>query len=173
VLDKPRGKPTRRAIGRVGDDVIGERGVVSKKVMSAAPVAALKAEGLGATEIAKRLGIGRASVYRVLPARAVADYLDGGPKGIDHRICGGGERGKDDRATLTEARARCGVRFVTTKDVAPIVAQLRAEGATSLRQVAEGLNARGVPAPKGGRWSAVQVIRAQARMRLSGPRRMS
>jgi len=29
-------------------------------------VQALKAEGLGATEIAKRLGIGRASVYRVL-----------------------------------------------------------------------------------------------------------
>jgi DNA invertase Pin-like site-specific DNA recombinase len=29
-------------------------------------VAALKAEGLGATEIAKRLGVGRASVYRVL-----------------------------------------------------------------------------------------------------------
>jgi hypothetical protein len=61
---------------------------------------------------------------------------------------------------------------VTTKDVAPIVAQLRAEGA-SLRQIAEGLNARGVPAPKGGRWSALQVIRAQSRMRLSGARRMS
>ena len=30
-----------------------------------ADVAALKAEGLGATEIAKRLGIGRASVYRI------------------------------------------------------------------------------------------------------------
>ena len=28
----------------------------------------LKAEGLGATEIAKRLNIGRASVYRVLPS---------------------------------------------------------------------------------------------------------
>jgi len=28
-------------------------------------IAALKIEGLGATEIAKRLGIGRASVYRV------------------------------------------------------------------------------------------------------------
>jgi hypothetical protein len=29
-------------------------------------VAALKAEGLGATAIAKQLGIGRASVYRLL-----------------------------------------------------------------------------------------------------------
>jgi DNA invertase Pin-like site-specific DNA recombinase len=36
--------------------------------IEAADVAALKAEGLGATEIAKRLGIGRASVYRVLVA---------------------------------------------------------------------------------------------------------
>ena len=60
---------------------------------------------------------------------------------------------------------------MTTKDVAPIVAQLRAEGA-SLRQIAEDLNARGVPAPKGGKWSAVQVIRAQARVRLSGPRKV-
>jgi DNA invertase Pin-like site-specific DNA recombinase len=33
-------------------------------------VAALKAEGLGATEIAKRLGVGRASVYRVMAEAA-------------------------------------------------------------------------------------------------------
>jgi DNA invertase Pin-like site-specific DNA recombinase len=33
-----------------------------------AKVAALKAQGLGATEIAKQLGVGRASVYRVLGA---------------------------------------------------------------------------------------------------------
>ena len=34
--------------------------------IDAAKVASLKAEGLGATEIAKRLKVGRASVYRVL-----------------------------------------------------------------------------------------------------------
>jgi transposase len=34
--------------------------------MDQAEVEKLKAEGLGATEIAKRLNIGRASVYRVL-----------------------------------------------------------------------------------------------------------
>jgi DNA invertase Pin-like site-specific DNA recombinase len=57
-------------------------------------------------------------------------------------------------------------------DVAPIVAQMRAEarqgcaeGATSLspelslRQIAAGLNERGVPAPRGGRWSAAQVMK--------------
>jgi DNA invertase Pin-like site-specific DNA recombinase len=37
-----------------------------KPSIDAKAIAALKAEGLGATEIAKRLGIGRASVYRVL-----------------------------------------------------------------------------------------------------------
>jgi DNA invertase Pin-like site-specific DNA recombinase len=35
-------------------------------------VAALKAQGLGATEIAKRLGVARASVYRLLAAQAHA-----------------------------------------------------------------------------------------------------
>ena len=36
--------------------------------IDAAKVAALKADGLGATEIAKRLGVGRASVYRLMNA---------------------------------------------------------------------------------------------------------
>src|SRR5688500_17325339 len=37
-----------------------------KPSIDPAKVAALKAQGLGATEIAKRLGIGRASVYRIM-----------------------------------------------------------------------------------------------------------
>ena len=47
------------------------RGVYKGRPASidAAKVAALKAEGLGATEIAKRLKVGRASVYRVLAER--------------------------------------------------------------------------------------------------------
>lgn len=44
-------------------------------------------------------------------------------------------------------------------DLAPIIAELRVGGATSLRKVAEGLNARHIPAPRGSRWSAVQVQR--------------
>jgi DNA invertase Pin-like site-specific DNA recombinase len=44
------------------------RGVYKGRKASIKPeaIAALKADGLGATEIAKRLGIGRASVYRVV-----------------------------------------------------------------------------------------------------------
>ena len=38
--------------------------------IDAAKVTSLKADGLGATEIAKRLGVGRASVYRVLNGAA-------------------------------------------------------------------------------------------------------
>lgn len=44
----------------------GRRPVIDPEV-----VATLKAEGVGATEIAKRLGIGRASVYRALRASPV------------------------------------------------------------------------------------------------------
>jgi DNA invertase Pin-like site-specific DNA recombinase len=40
--------------------------------IDAAKVAALKAEGLGATKIAKQLNVARASVYRVLAAQASA-----------------------------------------------------------------------------------------------------
>jgi Recombinase len=46
-----------------------------------------------------------------------------------------------------------------TKGLAPTIAELRAQGATSLRQIAEGLNERGITTAQGGRWSAVQVQR--------------
>jgi DNA invertase Pin-like site-specific DNA recombinase len=40
--------------------------------IDAAQISALRADGLGPTEIAKRLGVARASVYRVLEARPLA-----------------------------------------------------------------------------------------------------
>lgn len=45
------------------------------------------------------------------------------------------------------------------RDLAPVLADLRREGALSLGQLAAGLNDRGIPAARGGRWSAVQVSR--------------
>jgi hypothetical protein len=42
---------------------------------------------------------------------------------------------------------------------APIIADLQAFSATSLRQVVADLNARGIRTPRGGEWSAVQVDR--------------
>jgi hypothetical protein len=44
------------------------------------------------------------------------------------------------------------------------VKELQAAGAESLRAIAEGLEARGIPAARGGKWSAVQVSRLLARL---------
>ena len=43
-------------------------------------------------------------------------------------------------------------------DLLPVIAPLKADGA-SLRQIADGLNRCGVPAPRGGDWSVVAVKR--------------
>jgi DNA invertase Pin-like site-specific DNA recombinase len=42
-------------------------------------------------------------------------------------------------------------------NVLPIIAEIRRSGATTLRAIAEALNARGVPTPRGGRWHAMSV----------------
>ena len=44
-------------------------------------------------------------------------------------------------------------------DMAPVVANIRAAGASSLASIAASLNSRGIPASRGGKWSAVQVAR--------------
>ena len=43
-------------------------------------------------------------------------------------------------------------------DLLPLILPMKAGGA-SLRQIADGLNRCGVPAPRGGDWSAVAVKR--------------
>jgi hypothetical protein len=49
-------------------------------------------------------------------------------------------------------------------DVAQIIADVQASGASSLRQVATALNDRGIPAARGGGWSAIQVKRVMERV---------
>ncbi|EHP92852.1 recombinase family protein [Methylorubrum extorquens] len=78
----------------------------------------------------------------------------------------GGNRG----AILTiEAKAK-GVQVRIAKannratDLMPVIADIRAAGAKSLRHVADALNERGIPTAKGGRWSATQVSRVEARV---------
>jgi DNA invertase Pin-like site-specific DNA recombinase len=61
-----------------------------------------------------------------------------------------------------EANARIARDRAT--DLAPIVKELQAAGATSLRAIADGLNDRGIPTAKGGQWSAVQVMRVLERL---------
>ncbi|QEE38957.1 MULTISPECIES: recombinase family protein [unclassified Methylobacterium] len=48
-------------------------------------------------------------------------------------------------------------------DLAPVIATVRAEGAVSLRQIAAALNAREIPAARGGVWSAAQIQRMLAK----------
>ncbi len=67
----------------------------------------------------------------------------------------GRERGRARRTETASARVT---------DLRPIIADVRASGAMSLRQIAAGLNRRGIPAARGGAWSAVQVKRAMERV---------
>lgn len=49
-------------------------------------------------------------------------------------------------------------------DLAPVIAELQAAGAASLRVIADGLNQRGIPTARGNAvWSATQVARVMAR----------
>ncbi|MCJ2067484.1 recombinase family protein [Methylobacterium sp. J-030] len=53
-------------------------------------------------------------------------------------------------------------------DLAPVIATVRSEGAVSLRQIAAALNVRGIPAARGGAWSAAQVRRVLAEVDSHG-----
>jgi DNA invertase Pin-like site-specific DNA recombinase len=78
----------------------------------------------------------------------------------------GGDRG----ARLTAQARAAGRAALQAKaqaradDLAATVKELQAAGAESLRAIAEGLEARGIPAARGGKWSAVQVSRLLARL---------
>ena len=48
--------------------------------------------------------------------------------------------------------------------VLPIVTEIRASGATSLRAIAEGLNVRGIQTAQGSAWTAMQVKRVLERV---------
>jgi hypothetical protein len=50
-------------------------------------------------------------------------------------------------------------------DLAPVIAELQASGATSLRAIAACLNAKSIATPRGsGEWSATQVRRVLERL---------
>jgi hypothetical protein len=49
-------------------------------------------------------------------------------------------------------------------DLAPIIAEIRASGRKSLRQIAAALNERGVQTPRGRVWQATQVKRVLKRV---------
>jgi DNA invertase Pin-like site-specific DNA recombinase len=76
----------------------------------------------------------------------------------------GGDRGNILAIQPTGSHAGNAVRSAKAHqraaDLQPVIAEIKALGLTSLRQIAAGLNERGIPTPRGGTWSAVQVSRA-------------
>jgi DNA invertase Pin-like site-specific DNA recombinase len=69
---------------------------------------------------------------------------------------------------LSKARKRAVASIETLADqhadnVLPVIREVRRAGATSLRQIADALNARGIPTPRGGRWYASSVRNALER----------
>ncbi len=75
----------------------------------------------------------------------------------------GGDRGNlpriAKRGAKASAEARSEAAAKRAGDLAEVIADLRKQGATSLRQLAAGLTEREIPAPRGGPWSAMQVSR--------------
>jgi DNA invertase Pin-like site-specific DNA recombinase len=69
---------------------------------------------------------------------------------------------------IDEAREKALAEIVDRADrraanVIPIVRQIHRSGATSLRQIAKALNARGIRAPRSGQWHATSVRNVMAR----------
>jgi DNA invertase Pin-like site-specific DNA recombinase len=59
---------------------------------------------------------------------------------------------------------RAGQAAQRAQDLVPTLAEIQTEGATSRRQIASALNKRGIPAARGGSWTAVQVGRVLDRI---------
>lgn len=69
---------------------------------------------------------------------------------------------KGFKASLVARKAKAQGRAA---DLAPVIAELRAEGITSLRSVAAALTAKGIPTARGAAdWSPVQVSRLLAQL---------
>lgn len=65
-------------------------------------------------------------------------------------------RAKGQAAVAAKARSRA-------TDLLPVIEEVRASGATSLRAMAAALNTRGIAAANGGQWTATQVSRVLGR----------
>lgn len=73
----------------------------------------------------------------------------GNPANLSNRITGS-THGNERKAALADKRAA---------DLLPVVNDIRKAGATSLRAIAAELNTRSITTPRGGAWSAAQVMR--------------
>jgi hypothetical protein len=69
------------------------------------------------------------------------------------------------RARASSLRRRRERAAQRAAEIAPVIKALHAAGATTLRAIADGLNARGIPTARGkGRWIPTQVARVLRRL---------
>jgi len=78
----------------------------------------------------------------------------GGDRGV---IPPAGASVRGGAATKAKAVSRAG-------DLGPILAEIQANGAKSLREIAAALNEKGIPTARGGEWRATQVSRVLSRV---------
>jgi DNA invertase Pin-like site-specific DNA recombinase len=91
---------------------------------------------------------------KALAAATAPGQKLGNPQNLRNRDIGSAN-GQAVRVKAANSRAA---------DLKPIIAEIQAAGAVSLREIAAGLNGRGVLTARGGQWSAVQVQRVLARV---------
>ena len=81
-------------------------------------------------------------------------------------VLGGDRAGTLAKHARKGTRASATVRSATARrraaDVLPVIESIKADGTVTLAGIAETLNGRGIPAPRGGSWSPVQVSRVLA-----------
>jgi Recombinase len=66
------------------------------------------------------------------------------------------------KGNQASATARSVAARARAMDVLPFIQSVQADGVMTLAGIAETLNERGIPAPRGGSWSPVQVSRVLA-----------
>lgn len=117
--------------------------------------------------MANRLTVGIMAVVadeerRMISARTKAALAAAKRRGV--RL--GGNRG----AKLTRRQREAGSAAMAERakeraaDLAPVLAELRRTGVTSLSAVARALNERGIPTARGSEWTAMQVSRVVSRL---------
>jgi len=103
---------------------------------------------------------------RMISARTKAALAAAKARGV---VLGGRREGAADlrpyakQASAASATARAAKARARAEDLAPMLEEMRAAGTVSLRGMARELNARGIPAPYGGKWSAMAVARVLGR----------
>lgn len=79
----------------------------------------------------------------------------------------GGDRGNLPAVAKAGAEASATARkkksSARQQDLAPVIEDITNAGASSLREIALELNVRGIPAARGGLWSAAQVLRVMSK----------